>query len=80
MDYNFTDPNMTWDNLPFDQVNYTSSICILNQNISVQFEQLHQDNVTLIAFYGLMCFLLFINAGLELVRYLRTRHIEGKTD
>lgn len=80
MDYNFTDPDMSWNNLPFDQENYSSTLCILNQNMSLQFDRLHDDNVKLIAFFGLILFLLFVNVAIEVVRYLRTRHLEGKED
>lgn len=70
MDYNFTDPANFYGNIPFDQANYTSSVCILEN-----YQQLAAADDRLTLALAVMTFFLVLNALVETIAYLQRRRI-----
>lgn len=69
MYYNLTDPNLTFENLPFDQVNYTSSVCIIQNYQAIAAAQ--SDRIEI--FFILMTFFLAADFLVGTLNYLKSR-------
>lgn len=65
-EFNFTDPNLTYSNIPFDQVNYSSAACIVH-NI-----QTTEQTLGRIEFAGyVLVFLIAIDTAVTILDYIR---------
>jgi hypothetical protein len=71
-EYNFSDPGNGFTNLPFDQVNHSSAVVIIAnfQKIQEQNEQMYEALLVLV-------FLLAVNVGIEIVKYLKARRMDS---
>lgn len=71
MDYNFTDPLLNYGNLPLDQVNYTTSVCVISQ-----FQEMQRHNEEQILYYQVLTFFVALAVFVEIIQWLHHSRVE----